>query len=128
MRRLAVITTHPVQYNAPLFELLHKHGKVAVKVFYTWGEEVLEKKFDPGFGKIVQWDIPLLNGYDYEFLENTAKEKGSHHFNGIVNPTIIRDIQLWKPDAVLVYGWKFRSHLKVMRYFKNKVPVWFRGD
>jgi len=28
----------------------------------------------------------------------------------------------------LVFGWSYKSHLKVIRYFKNKIPVWFRGD
>jgi glycosyltransferase involved in cell wall biosynthesis len=27
-----------------------------------------------------------------------------------------------------VYGWSFKSHLKVLRYFHKKIPVFFRGD
>ena len=101
---------------------------VQPKIFYTWGETVLQSKYDPGFNKTIEWDIPLLEGYEYEFLENAAKDKGSHHFRGIINPAIIKKIKAWQPDAILVYGWKFHSHVKVMRYFKNKIPVWFRGD
>ncbi len=127
-RKLAIITTHPIQYNAPLFELLTMRKQIDIKVFYTWGETVLQKKYDPGFGKIVEWDIPLLNGYAYEFLKNIATEKGSHHFKGIDNPSIIEAIKKYHPDAVLVYGWAFKSHLKILRYFKNKIPVLFRGD
>ncbi|MDQ6756572.1 MAG: glycosyltransferase family 4 protein, partial [Bacteroidota bacterium] len=128
MKRLAIITTHPIQYNAPLFSMLQKRGNIAVKVFYTWGDTVLQKKYDPGFSKAIEWDIPLLEGYEYEFLENSAKEKGSHHYKGIVNNDIIKKVESWRADAVLVYGWKFHSHLRVMRHFKNKIPVWFRGD
>ena len=128
MKRLAIVTTHPIQYNAPLFELLSQRKKITIKVFYTWGETVIEKKYDPGFGKVIEWDIPLLDGYDYEFAENIANDKGSHHFKGIDNPHIIEAIEQFKPDAVLVYGWSFKSHLKIMRHFKNKVPVLFRGD
>lgn len=128
MKRLAIISTHPIQYNAPLFELLAARKNIQLKVFYTWGNTVLQKKYDPGFGKAIEWDIPLLNGYDYEFLENTALDKGSHHFGGIDNPGIISALKQFSPDAILVYGWSFKSHLKVIRKFKNKVPVWFRGD
>lgn len=88
----------------------------------------MEDKYDPGFGKSIQWDIPLLEGYEYEWMENKASDSGSHHFKGIDNPGIVASIESWKADAVLVYGWSFKSHLKVMRYFKNKVPVFFRGD
>lgn len=128
MKKLAIITSHPIQYNAPLFALLQERAKLQVKVFYTWGETVLKDKFDPGFGKNISWDIPLLDGYNYEFLENTSSDKGSHHFKGIINPGNIASIKNYQPDALLVYGWSFHSHLKIMRYFKGKIPVLFRGD
>ncbi|MEO6134540.1 MAG: glycosyltransferase family 4 protein [Ginsengibacter sp.] len=128
MKNLAIITTHPIQYNAPLFRLLHERGNLTIKVFYTWGRQVAEEKYDPGFGKSIQWDIPLLDGYEYEWVENIAKDAGSHHYKGIDNPGLVASVINWKADAVLVYGWSFKSHLKVMRYFKNKIPVFFRGD
>ena len=123
--RLAIITTHPIQYYAPVFKLLA--GQMDVKVFYTWGHEAQEK-FDPGFGKTISWDIPLLDGYSYEWVKNTSTHPGSHHFKGIVNPGLISQIKSWQADAVLVYGWAYDSHLKAMRHFKNKMPVYFRGD
>ena len=127
-KRLAIITTHPIQYNAPLFELLTQRGVIELKVFYTWGKSVLENKFDPGFGKVIHWDIDLLKGYTYNFVQNVSKNPGSSHYYGIDNPTIIKEIEIWKADAVLVYGWNFKSHLNCIRYFKGKLPVYFRGD
>lgn len=126
MKRLAILCTHPIQYYAPLFSLL-ANSNINLKVFYTWGEESL-KKHDPGFNKVIEWDIPLLEGYDYTFLKNTAKVPGSSHFSGIKNPTLINDLTFFKPNAILVFGWAYHSHLKVIRHFKNKIPVWFRGD
>jgi glycosyltransferase involved in cell wall biosynthesis len=128
LKKLAIVTTHPIQYNAPLFRLLTERKQVDIKVFYTWGEKVLQRKFDPGFGKNIKWDIPLLEGYEYQFVENVASDPGSHHFSGIDNPTLIKDIKDCEADAVLVYGWKFKSHLSCLRYFYKKIPVYFRGD
>ena len=128
MKKLAIITTHPIQYNAPLYQLLAQRKNIQVKVFYTWGEKAIDEKFDSGFGKTIKWDIPLLEGYDYEFLENTSKNPGSHSFNGIINPRIIEKIEAFKSDAILVYGWSFKSHLKVLRFFKGKKKIFFRGD
>jgi glycosyltransferase involved in cell wall biosynthesis len=125
--RLAIITTHPIQYYAPVFKLLHEKQQVDIKVFYTWGESA-QQKFDPGFGKTISWDVPLTDGYPYEWVENTSADPGSHHFKGIVNPGLITQIKGWQADAILVYGWAYDSHLKVIRHFKNKLPVYFRGD
>ncbi|MEQ8681936.1 MAG: glycosyltransferase family 1 protein, partial [Cyclobacteriaceae bacterium] len=61
--RLAIVTTHPVQYYAPFFQMLSSRGKVDLKVFYTW-PQAIEGFNDPDFGKKVSWDIPLLDGYE----------------------------------------------------------------
>lgn len=128
MKRLAIVTTHPIQYNAPLFKLLAQSKKVSIKVFYTWGDSVLEAKYDPGFKKQIKWDIPLLEGYEFEFLVNKAVDKGSHHFKGIDNPSIIPAVRSFDPDAVLIYGWSYKSHLRLMRSLHRKIPILFRGD
>jgi len=127
MKRLAIITTHPIQYYAPVFELLHQRQLINIKVFYTWGEGALNK-YDPGFDKHITWDIPLLDNYPYEWVQNTAAQPGTHHFRGIINPDLTNQVDVWQPDAILIYGWAYQSHLKALRYFKNKMPVFFRGD
>lgn len=127
MKKLAIIITHPIQYYAPIFKLLSDRKKIRIKVFYTW-EQSQKKVFDKKFGREIKWDIPLLEGYDYTFVKNISKNQGSHSYKGIDNPTLISEIKEWQADAVLVFGWKFKSHLKVMRYFKGKIPVYFRGD
>lgn len=73
MRKLAIITTHPIQYNAPMFKIIAERQNIDVHVYYTWGEEVLESKYDPCFGKQIQWDIPLLSGYNFSFSEKYCK-------------------------------------------------------
>ena len=108
--------------------MLTMRRNIEVKVFYTWSQSEAGEKYDPGFGQNVNWDIPLLEGYKYSFVNNVSHSPGSHHFKGIDNPTLISAIKNWGANAVFVYGWNFKSHLKVLRYFKNKIPVFFRGD
>lgn len=128
MIKLAIITTHPIQYYSPLFQLLSSRKKVKIKVFYTWSQSNKGAKYDPGFGKEIQWDIPLLDGYEYTFVNNIGTNPGTHHYNGIINPTLNTEVENWQPDALLVIGWSFKSHLQCMRYFHNKIPILFRGD
>ncbi len=127
MKKLAIITTHPIQYYAPIFRLLHQRNKIDVKVFYTAGDQGADT-YDPGFGKSISWDVPLLDGYPFEWAVNTAAKPGSHHFSGIQNPCLIERIDNYRPDALLVFGWAYQSHLKVLRHYHNRLPVYFRGD
>ena len=128
MKKLAIITTHPIQYNAPLFRLLTERNEIDIKVFYTWSQSAAGKKFDPGFGQDIEWDIPLLEGYEYTFVNNISTAPGSHHYKGINNPTLIKEIKEWGANSLLVYGWNFKSHLTAIRFFSKKIPVFFRGD
>jgi glycosyltransferase involved in cell wall biosynthesis len=68
--------------------------------------------YDKDFGQTVKWDIPLLEGYDYAFVSSGLNEA----------------IVEWSADAILVFGWNYRPHLKAMRHFKGRVLVLFRGD
>ena len=126
--KIAIVTSHPIQYNAPLFALLAKEPALNLMVFYTWGEQSLGAKYDPDFKKKIEWDIPLLEEYNYKFIKNTSSNPGSHHFRGIINPSLNQEIESWGAQVVWVWGWAFNSHLKAIRHFKGKVPVWFRGD
>lgn len=126
-KKLAIISTHPIQYYAPIFKLLADRKLIDVKVFYTWPQGAGEFT-DMGFGKSVKWDIPLLDGYSYSLVKNVAQNPTSKNFKGIINPTLVKEIKEFNPGAILVFGWNFHSHLKTLRFFKGKVPVWFRGD
>lgn len=128
MKKLAIVTTHPIQYNAPWFRLIAENKVLDIMVFYTWSHLATEQKYDPGFGKKISWDIPLLEGYQYTFVNNTAKIPGSHHRKGIINPSLNTEIEQWKADAVLVFGWNFISHFNCIKYFHKKIQVLFRGD
>lgn len=106
IKRLAIICHHPVQYYAPLFKLLAQQQEI--KVFYHG--KYSSNKIDKDFGRNIVWDVPLLQGYAYQF---------SHH---------IKDINDYSPTAILLYGWSYISHLKILMHFSRKALILFRGD
>jgi glycosyltransferase involved in cell wall biosynthesis len=126
--KLAIISTHPIQYYAPVFRTMSDSGLLDLRVFYTWSQAAADAVFDQGFGTQVKWDLPLLDGYASQFVRNVARRPGTDHFRGLVTPTLVREIEAWVPDALLVYTWNSQSHLNALRHFKGKLPVLFRGD
>ncbi|TWT96287.1 glycosyltransferase family 4 protein [Neorhodopirellula pilleata] len=125
-KRLAIVSTHPIQYNAPWFRMLAQHPQVDLHAFYTWhgGDKSMH---DPGFGRIVKWDIPLTEGYEYTVCPPSKRIERRSFWN-MDSPDLIPKLMAWNPDCVLVIGWNFRSHVRCMRRFSGKLPVWFRGD
>ena len=128
MIRLAFIVSHPIQYYAPLHRRLAQRSDVQIKVFFTWHGGT-QATFDRGFGKSVAWDIPLTDGYESEVVPNLARHPGTEHFWGVRNPALIKRVLDWQPDGVHLTGYRYASHLQVLRAFHRRgLPVLFRGD
>ncbi len=127
--RLAVLTPHPIQYQAPFFKKLAKHPEIDLTVYFCWDFGVKGPSYDPGFNQKIKWDIPLLDGYRYEFLKNFSPNPGSGKWNREINPGIIKEIWKGKYDAVLVYGWNsLTSWLAFLTAFLRKIPVFIHGE
>lgn len=123
--RLAVVLSHPVQYYSPWFRWIAAQGELHPRVFYLWDFGVTVRR-DRQFGRDVRWDIDLLSGYEHEFVPNTARDPGTHHFGGLRNPSLGTRLRAWRPDAVLLFGYAYRSHLGVIA--RPPAPLVFRGD
>lgn len=124
--RLAVVTSHPVQYYAPLFRELQR--RLELTVFYGHQAGPADQA-QAGFGVGFYWDNDLMSGYRSSFLENRAKQPGLGHFAGIDTPDIAEHLKLGKFDAVLLIGWHKKCLLQALYAAKHlKLPVMVRGD
>jgi len=102
--RLGVLTSHPIQYQAPLHRALAAIPDVNLKVLFCsdWGTRTYR---DPGFGVGFKWDVPLLDGYDSSFLRNFSPRPGPLGFIGLINPGIVARVLRHDFDALWINGW-----------------------
>lgn len=82
--RVLVVASHPVQYASANFRLWAQHPGMDLTVLYV-GLQGAEAAYDPGFGKVVQWDVPLLDGYRWLTLQPSEKVPGEVVQEGIKN-------------------------------------------
>ena len=126
--RLAIVVSHPTQYYSPWFRWVAEHSGLAVRVFYLWDFGVTEQ-LDPRFQTSFKWDLDLLSGYESEFVPNRARVPGPERFWGFDNPTLTARLAAWRPDAVLLFGYAWASHVRVIAWTRRRrVPLLFRGD
>lgn len=98
-----------------------------LKVFYTWRDAGPAR--DVRFEKTFAWDIPLMEGYDFEVVPNTSPEPGTHHRKGLINPDLVARVKAWQPDAVHITGYNYVSHGQAIKELSEAgIPVIFRGD
>lgn len=125
--RLAVVISHPIQYFAPWFREIAKISNIDLRVFYCcdWG---IESYRDVEFQLDVKWDIPLLEGYDYEFLpiEQRPKELG---FWAIDNPSVGGVLDRFAPDVAMVFGYASCTNWRVVHWSRKRdTPVILCSD
>src|SRR5881396_2777986 len=83
--RLGILTSHPIQYQAPWFRALAK--EVDLEVFFAHRPSAAEQG-KAGFGVAFEWDVDLLSGYRYRFLKNLSNKPGVDRFSGCDTPGI----------------------------------------
>jgi glycosyltransferase involved in cell wall biosynthesis len=124
--RLAFLTSHPIQYYAPLFRALAQ--RLDLVVFFAHRATARDQA-KAGFGVEFEWDANLLCGYNYEFLRNTATCPALDRFSGCDTPEIGERFRKDRFDALLVQGWYLKSFLQALLAAKSQgLPVLVRGD
>ena len=114
MYRLVVLTSHPIQYQAPLFrKLAATQGVDLVVIFRNKSKKGVF--FDKGVGQKVAWDVPLLQGYRSVFLKS---------------PWVITSLfRREHIDSVVIYGWNsFASWWTALSALRLHIPFFIYGE
>jgi glycosyltransferase involved in cell wall biosynthesis len=124
--RLAVLTSHSIQYYAPLFRELAK--VVDLHVLFAHRATPAEQA-KAGFGTPFAWDVDLTSGYAHSYLENVARRPGTDRFLGCDTPDIGCHLRAGRFQVLLVLGWHLKSYLQgVLAAKRLGIPVMVRGD
>ncbi len=125
-RRIAVVASHPVQYQAPFFRRLAQRADLTV-FFCQRHEPALERA--AGYTDGFSWDVPLTDGYRHEWLLNIAPRPSVDRFSGCDTPDVADRLAERAFDACIVQGWYLKSYLQAMLACRRyRVPVLLRGD
>ena len=93
MLRLGIVASHPIQYQSPLFRCLADRAVVDIEVLYL--SRGPAGGYDPGFGRHVEWDLDLLEGFSSSFAPTHGPS--------------VRYLRRWmraqRVDVVLVHGY-----------------------
>ena len=98
--RVLAIASHPVQYMSPIFRRMSEDPRFDLRVAYC-SLRGAERGVDPEFEATVQWDVPLLEGYNWTHVPNHGS--GAESFWGLRNPGLRALILDRRFDAILCY-------------------------
>src|SRR5437773_6878033 len=105
---LAVIETHPIQYQAPVYRYVQQELGIPVTVIYGSDFSVAGYE-DPEFGVTFAWDADLLSGYTSVFLSRVANG-GARSVQEVSSGGLWQALQETAPKAALIVGYSPRFH------------------
>lgn len=120
---VGIFTTHPIQYQVPLFRELDSRGEVEVSVFY---ERIPDREEQgKGFGTSFEWDLPLLRGYTWAVLQDKTEQSGDETVQTFENfAEAYRQV-----DVMLIHGWNTGYMRRAWwRGLREDVPLLMRGE
>jgi glycosyltransferase involved in cell wall biosynthesis len=125
--RVACLVSHPIQYQAPLFRYLAALPGIELTVFFLSDLSVHAYR-DSGFGLDVKWDLPLLDGYQHEFLPRIGSGSGLSFWRPWTFGLRAR-LRRGRFDALWVHGYAHRGCLAGIAAAKSlNIPVLLRGE
>lgn len=125
--RVAFVTSHPIQYQVPVFRELARRDDLEFQVLFAMLPDA--KVQGAGFGVAFQWDVPLLEGYEYQVLNNVAKTPSVTNYAGCDTPKISSVIREKRFDVVVVNGWVVKTCLQALfACLRQRIPCLVRGE
>ena len=97
--RVAWIGTHPIQYQVPVFRILAASAEIDFRVGFLT-KHGMHPSYDKEFGRQVQWDTPLLDGYPWELIGDAPMTLAEARKRDVV-----RFIQRTNADIFIVPGY-----------------------
>lgn len=126
--RLGIVVTHPIQYQVPLYRFLASESSIEPLVFFL-SRHGLTESFDPGFGRAIKFDLPLLGDYEHVIVRNLSPKPSVGTPWGVFNPSLPTQIRKGHIDAILIHGYSNVSHwLAYATAHLSGIPYMLRGE
>lgn len=103
--RLGYVVSHPIQYQAPLFRRLAASDAIDFVALFGCDFGV-RPSFDPQFGKVVDFGVDLLDGFEHAFVPQAAAAPDVDRFLGLRVRRADAAALLARTDQVVLHGWR----------------------
>jgi glycosyltransferase involved in cell wall biosynthesis len=125
---LAILTTHPIQYQVPLWQALARDGRVPFEVWYLTNHGTRRSR-DREFGQTFAWDIDMLSGYTHRFLEVDQRATPSSFWRCRLRERLRDRLRANQVSALWIQGWQVAAYWQAVREARaTGVELWLRGE
>ena len=128
--KVLIVATHPVQYQVPWFRYLHNNiQNYSFEILYLTLPNAQQQGI--GFGQSFEWDIPLLDGYNWKQVDSKylKGDGGIEKFFSIRLTNTKKLINSFNPNIVLTTGWQCMGLIQILLATKQlDIPLLIRAE
>ena len=125
---LAILTTHPIQYQVPIWQALAKDGRVPFEVWYLT-DFGIKPSLDWQFGKTFSWDIDTLSGYPYRLVQKAEGVRPGRVWKCRLREPLRDRLRQTGAKALWIQGWQVVAYWQAAREAAAAgVELWLRGE
>jgi glycosyltransferase involved in cell wall biosynthesis len=125
---LVILSTHPIQYQVPVWQALARDGRVPFEVWYL-SDHGVRPSADREFGKTFAWDIDLLSGYPHRFLDGAADAIPDTFWGCRLHENLSDRLKRCGASALWIQGWQVAAYWQAARQARGAgVELWLRGE
>jgi glycosyltransferase involved in cell wall biosynthesis len=125
---LAILTTHPIQYQVPLWQALARDGRVPFEVWYLTDHGTRSSR-DREFDHTFAWDIDTLSGYTHRFLDVDRRATPASFWKCRLRERLRDRLRASQASALWIQGWQVAAYWQAVREARAAgVEVWLRGE
>ncbi len=125
--KVAYLVSHPIQYQAPMLRYIVKNSDIDLTTFFL-SDLSLHRYQDAGFKAAIQWDVPLLDGYNHVFLPALGSTRKLSPLRPFVYG-LARHLREGQFDALWLHGYAHQANLRALVIAKSLgMKVFLRTD
>lgn len=125
---LIILSTHPIQYQVPLWQALARDGRVPFEVWYL-SDHGTRVSHDKEFGTNFAWDLDMLTGYPHQFLKTPPNVTPASFWKCRASEPLAAKLRVCGAKALWIQGWQVAGYWQAVNEARKAgVKVWLRGE
>jgi len=125
---LAILTTHPIQYQVPFWQALAKDGRVPFEVWYLT-DHGAKPSLDREFGRTFAWDIEMLAGYPHRIIEAADGATPASFWQCRLRERLRDRLRRTSAKVLWLQGWQVAAYWQAVREARAAgTQIWLRAE
>ena len=125
---LVILTSHPIQYQTPLWKALAQESSIPFEVCFL-SDHAIKPTYDSEFDHTFAWDIPMLEDFPHHLLNTRHNPSSPSFLKTTLPPDFSHYLLSKKATHLWVHGWNTLAHWQAIHTaHRYRLKIWLSSE